>query len=337
MNCEDKYFRDKLRRIDMFKKIMVCLDGSELAEQIIPFGVSIARMNDAEIILFRAVSESSTLSLNIPGSTSVPVTTTNIEAKLKKDLEEAKDYLNTMVKSLEEETDLNVQAVTDLGVAGDSIVGYASENFVDLITISTHGRSGLERATFGSTADYVLRNTGLPNLIVRPKSEIQRKSRDKYNHLFQRILVCLDGSHLSEQILPYAVSQAKLSNGKLLLLRVIDAPDSKIDVNLTATVPVAEKENEYFQNEEDEANKYLDNFADSFQKAGLDAEKIVMHGKKAGEAIVDFAHNNAISLITMSTHGQGGWKRARFGSVADHVIRKSRLPILVIKPKEPIK
>ena len=321
----------------MFKKIMVCLDGSELAEQIIPYGVSIATMNDAEIILFRAVSESSTLSLNIPGSTSVPVTTTNIEAKLKKDLEEAKDYLNTIVKSLEEETNLNIQPVTDLGIAGDSIVGYAGENFIDLITISTHGRGGLERATFGSTADYVLRNTGLPNLIIRPKSEIQRKPGVDNNQLFKRILICLDGSHLSEQILPYAVSQAKLSGSKLFLLRVIDAPDTQITLNPKATTQVAEKENEYFKNEEDEANKYLDNFSDSFQKAGLDTEKVVMHGKKAGEAIVDFAHNNAVSLITMSTHGQGGWKRARFGSVADHVIRKSRLPILVIKPKEHIK
>ena len=321
----------------MFNKIMVCLDGSELAEQIIPFAVSLAKMNDAEVILFRVVSEPSTVSPNIPGSTSIPVRATNIEDRLKQDLEEARNYLETKVKSLEEETNLNVQAIADLGTAGDSIVAYASENYIDLITISTHGHSGLERAAFGSTADYVLRNTGIPNLIIRPKSETQREPGDKDGRSIKRILVCLDGSHLAEQILPYAISQAKLFSSKLSLLRVIDAPDTQVTLNPKTTIPVAEKENEYFKDEEDEAKSYLENISDSFQKAGLDTEWMIIHGKKAGEAIVDFAHNNAINLVTMSTHGQGGWKRARFGSVADHVIRKSRLPILVIKPKEHIK
>lgn len=320
----------------MFKKIMVCLDGSELAEQIILYAVSIAKMNDAEVILFRAVSEPSTVSPNIPGSTSVPVRATNIQDRLKRDLEEARIYLETKVKSIEEETNLNVQAITDLGTAGDSIVGYASENYIDLITISSHGHSGLERAVFGSTADYVLRESGLPNLIIKPKSKTQREPADDTMHLFKRILVCLDGSHLSEQILPYAVSQAKLFDSNLLLLRVIDAHDLEVTPSLTATVPVVEKENEYIQNEEDEVKMYLDNYVDSFQKAGLHIESMVIHSKQTGEAIVNFAHANAIDLITMSTHGRGGLNRARFGSVADYAIRKSNLPILVIKPKESV-
>ena len=251
---------------------MVCLDGSELAEQIILYAVSIAKINDAEVILFRAVSQPSSVSPNIPGSTSVPVRATNIQDRLERDLEEARNYLETKVKSIEEETNLNVQAITDLGMAGNSIVDYASENYIDLITISTHGHSGLERAAFGSTADHVLRNTGIPNLIIRPKSEMQRGPTDHTLHLFKRILVCLDGSHPSEQILPYAVSQAKLFDGKLILLRIIDTPDLVVTPSLTATVSVAEKENEYFQNEEDEAKIYFDNYMDSFQKAGLHIE-----------------------------------------------------------------
>ena len=165
---------------------------------------------------------------------------------------------------------------------------------------------------------------------------MQRGPTDHTLHLFKRILVCLDGSHPSEQILPYAVSQAKLFDGKLILLRIIDTPDLVVTPSLTATFSVAEKENEYFQNEEDEAKIYFDNNMDSFQKAGLHIESTLIHSKQTGEAIVDFAHANAIDLITMSTHSRGGLNRARFGSVADYAIRKSNLPILVIKPKESV-
>jgi nucleotide-binding universal stress UspA family protein len=108
-------------------------------------------------------------------------------------------------------------------------------------------------------------------------------------------------------------------------------------VNFVATTSESEKENGYIRNKEDEAKNYLENFSDSFRKAGLDTEWMVLHENKTGEAIVDFAHDNAVNLIALSTHGQGGWKRTGFGSVADYVIRKSSLPILVIKPKEPVK
>jgi nucleotide-binding universal stress UspA family protein len=173
----------------MFKKIMVCLDGSKLAEQVIPYIASIAKMNDAEIILFKAISEPPTMSPNIPGSSGIPVQPTNIKSKLNKNLKESRDYLETLIRLLEEEGNLRIQTVTDFGSAGESIVNYANDNHVDLITIATHGHSGLERALFGSTADYVLRNSGLPNLIIRSKSEIQEESGESSRHLLKKILV----------------------------------------------------------------------------------------------------------------------------------------------------
>ena len=70
----------------MFEKIMVCLDGSEFAEQILPFAVEEAKMHKGELILFNTVYESGGMSLNIPGSAGVPVTAMNLEENLRKDI-----------------------------------------------------------------------------------------------------------------------------------------------------------------------------------------------------------------------------------------------------------
>jgi nucleotide-binding universal stress UspA family protein len=66
---------------------------------------------------------------------------------------------------------LKVDAVTLQGPVGETIVSYAKENKIDLIALATHGRSGVGRAVLGSIADYVVKESGLPTLIFRPKKE----------------------------------------------------------------------------------------------------------------------------------------------------------------------
>jgi nucleotide-binding universal stress UspA family protein len=148
----------------MFQKILVCLDGSKLAEQILPYAAEQAARFGGSLVLLQVVSLAS-----IPtptGIESVPVAVPNDQLA---DAEAAaKDYLNGLALPLREKG-MKVQCATTVGHPADSIVSYAEENRFDLVAIATHGRSGLKRLVFGSVADYVIRKSGLPILLIKPK------------------------------------------------------------------------------------------------------------------------------------------------------------------------
>jgi len=152
----------------MFEKILVCLDGSELAEQILPYAVEEGLRFQGNLVLLQVVPEPIAFSPGIPGTASVPVRTDTMLEEAKKALNDARDYLEEIATPLRKKG-IQVEAVSILGGAGEAILSYASKNNVDLITIATHGRSGLRRGIFGSVADYVLRESGLPMLVIRPQ------------------------------------------------------------------------------------------------------------------------------------------------------------------------
>jgi nucleotide-binding universal stress UspA family protein len=155
----------------MFKKILVCLDGSTLAEQILPYATEQARRFDSELVLFRAFSEPSAISLALPGMPGVPIDTGRVEKHLMEDEREAETYLKSLADKLQVETRLMVSYDKMLGSAGPAIVEYCETQEIELIAIATHGRSGLGRAVLGSVADHVIRRSGMPILLVRPTGD----------------------------------------------------------------------------------------------------------------------------------------------------------------------
>ena len=152
--------------------------------------------------------------------------------------------------------------------------------------------------------------------------------------MIDKILVCLDGSKLAEQILPYAIEQATRFNSKIVLLQAFTIP-STIAAAEASEAPVAGADliREEAQRLETEARFYLETIAKSLQQKGLDVTCVILQGL-ASEVIVNYALNEKIDLIALATHGHSGLGRVIFGSVADHVLRESGLPILVIKPRK---
>ena len=152
--------------------------------------------------------------------------------------------------------------------------------------------------------------------------------------MFEKILVCLDGSKLAEQILPYAVEQAKRFNSKIVLLQAYLVPSTELAAatqgSPAAAPQVLQQEEQRLQKE---ATDYLEEVAEPLRENGLDVACVVLNGI-AGDVIVGYAQNEPVDLIALATHGHSGLGRIVFGSVADHVLRESGLPILVIKPQE---
>jgi nucleotide-binding universal stress UspA family protein len=148
---------------------------------------------------------------------------------------------------------------------------------------------------------------------------------------FSRILVCLDGSDFAEQIIPYVTTEAKLHKGTIVLLRVLTT--AGIIVDTTSVGYVSSAIDDQLREDEAIARNYLEEVAGPLRADGFEVTCIIVNGPP-GEAIVEYAGREQVRLIAMVTHGRGGLGRLVLGSIADHVVKYSGLPILLIKPKK---
>jgi nucleotide-binding universal stress UspA family protein len=148
----------------MYKKILVPLDGSELAECVLPHVESIAKGGGVQSVVFLRVVEP--FYLPTADEISAYFSVKTIERINSENRVNAENYLKKLVKRTKYDG-VNVQPEVITGKAADSIAEYATKNGVDLIIIATHGRSGISRWVWGSVADRILRSACVPVLMVR--------------------------------------------------------------------------------------------------------------------------------------------------------------------------
>jgi nucleotide-binding universal stress UspA family protein len=150
----------------MFEKVLVPLDGSKVGEAAIPaieqLVDKLARGTKVEVILIGVITM--LRHWVVVGEASAPVSYT--EEELKGIKERVADYLTKTGESLKKRG-VSVSTLVTMGNAADEIIRAAEETKVDLIAMSTHGRSGLKRLAFGSITDKVLRHSPVPVLTVR--------------------------------------------------------------------------------------------------------------------------------------------------------------------------
>ncbi len=155
----------------MYNTILVCLDGSKLAEQILPYAIEQAKHFDGELVLFSVISEPSNIGLAMPGMPGLPLESRGIEKHILEDEIKTEVYLKSLADKLSEEK-IKVSFEKVLGIAGPSIVEYCEKQEIELIALATHGRSGPGRVVLGSVADYVIRHSNKPILLIRPAGTI---------------------------------------------------------------------------------------------------------------------------------------------------------------------
>jgi nucleotide-binding universal stress UspA family protein len=152
----------------MFEKVLVCLDGSALAEQILPYIVGDSKKFKKVVLLKVIAAPGIDIPLGVPGENPSPLQTKSMLDHKQKELEETPDYLESKAESLRK-IGLKVECVVLEGIPKSDIVKYAHDNNIGLIAIATHGHSGIRAITMGSTAEYVLKHSGLPMLMVTPQ------------------------------------------------------------------------------------------------------------------------------------------------------------------------
>ncbi|MBI4202008.1 MAG: universal stress protein [Chloroflexi bacterium] len=153
-------------------RYLVPLDGSDLAEQALPFAKERAQRNGSSIVLVRVVNIARQLaaaSMSGQGIEPVtPVAIETVETAIQLEVDEAKAYLEKKAQQLQREG-LVVEWEVRQGPPAGEIIACAKEKDVDVVVITTHGRSGLGRLVFGSVADHVIREGGIPVLVINPK------------------------------------------------------------------------------------------------------------------------------------------------------------------------
>lgn len=147
--------------------------------------------------------------------------------------------------------------------------------------------------------------------------------------MIKNILVCLDESKYSEQIIPFAMDIALNFKSEVFFLRVSPEP-----VVSKPPVPGDPMEDESYVIEArktyNQIKAYLEEHAQPYRQKGIDIKTVIQAGR-AGEIIVSFANEYGIDLIALGARGRGRIDRAVLGSTVSHVIKETKLPTLVIR------
>lgn len=282
------------------KRILVPLDGSRLSEAIVPLAEALARDYEAELLLVRALR-----------------TLNSADAEVKAQ-EEAEAYLRGMAAPIGARG-LPVTWKVWYDEPGRAIADAARFNAVDLITMTTHGRGGLSRLMLGSVAESLVRMAPVPVLLVRGELAWQPGGG------LGKIVVPLDGSELSEAILPIVERLAGPFDLTIQLVRAIEP----LPAYAAAEISSARTE-EVIALEVADTEGYLRKVAAPLEAKGLRVTRWVGRGL-AVDVILRRTEETGSGLIAMSTHGRTGVGRFLIGSVAERVLRSAAVPVLLWK------
>lgn len=151
--------------------------------------------------------------------------------------------------------------------------------------------------------------------------------------LYSKILLPLDGSEFSAEALPHAEAMAESSQAELVLFQVIEDTRDYV-LTRAENLGIYAVEHNDTQREEavETARRYLDDLASSLRHRQIATSTDMGSGDPA-TAIVDYARNEGVDLIVMSTHGRTGLARWAYGSVAHKVLQAAPCAVLVVRPK----
>lgn len=319
----------------MNNTILVPLDGSAIARQILPYVQKLASVLSAQIHLLRVLSDADREHMLTSPSTVlyemgnvVGTAQEHKQAVWAMMRDHAQGYLESQAEPLRH-AGFDVAIDVRIGSPADAIVRFAEHHPTTLIAMATHGYSGLRRWTLGSVTDKVVRATTTPVFIVRGT-----EPEPLVTPTFKRIMVPLDGSTLARQALPCAIELATCAHAELLLLRAI--PPLVLENYSFGPLggqPMPLYTDEARTEMHNQALQEMDAVAGELRHYDLPIISHVVNGYPA-EVIVDEAEQHHIDLIVMATHGYSGIQRWALGSVADKVLHATKTPLVLIHSRE---
>jgi nucleotide-binding universal stress UspA family protein len=289
--------------------VLLPLDGSELAEGALPYALALARAMKMAVVLL-SVFEA------FPEHTDANVRGLAADAR-ERARAHATGYLERVRRQI---GDVPVTVEVREGDAPDEILKAVEELGARYLALSTHGRAGISRWRYGSTAGQLLHASVVPMLVVGPRV-LERRQADV---TFKHIMVPLDGRPLSEVAIPVARELAEALGARISLVEVVGWAIQTYPYALPdAYLPQLD------QDWEAAANEYLRIW--TRQLKGVPVEAFVLHGPTT-DALTSFV-GMAVDLVVMATRARTGLARAVLGSVADRMLH-AEAPVMLVRPED---
>jgi nucleotide-binding universal stress UspA family protein len=262
-----------------------------------------------------------------------------IEAS-EKELAAAASYLAAIIAANADEL-VGIKTEMDVaeGAASPTIFSTARDEHVDLVVMCSHGETGLKRWALGSVAQQAVRHSPAPVLVLNEHGIVPPVLYAVHS---LRILVPLDGSPLAEAAMEPAAhliaALAAPAQCELHLLRVVDLPSAygrmKSQAHMSDSMQEeARKEAETYVQEMTERLRET-----TFATFKLNITSSVAVSTDVAGTIIKRAeqaeNSGGYDVIAMATHGRGGLKRLVMGSVTEHLLGATRLPLLIVRPQE---
>jgi len=296
---------------EILRRILVPVDGSPAAERAIRVACALARDRGGEVVFGDAVDHAAAIAeLTVPYG--IPDATPLLQA-----LDDAAGGVCADAVKLAKAAGITASSVVLEGQAAGAVVAYAGAHEIDTIVMGTRGARGLERFFTGSTADGVLRTSDVPTFVVQAVEHAAEPA-------FGRVLAAVDDSEASAAAVAYA-------------LQLLDTTGTALFVHVIPTADLGEKSREYGYDPRpilDEfraaAQPFLDAATAQAKALGLASEAYVVEGD-AVEEILSAATAHGADAIALGTHGRRGLQRLFLGSVAEGVVSRSAVPVVVLR------
>ena len=296
----------------MFKHILVPLDGSELAEAAIPAAISLAQTLNAPVTLLHVIEQGAPSEVH--------------KDRHLTQAEEASAYLEQVAKRDFPPT-ANVDSHVHTGAVKDvarSIAEHATREFQpELIVMCTHGKGGMRELIYGSIAQQVVANGLTPLLLIKPDDKAARPFR------LDKILVPLDSGPIHDASLPSTQELARAYGSSIHLLTVIPTFGTVTGEKAAASSLLPATTSALLEINVENAADDLQAHLDELKKADMRVTAEVARGDPATE-IVNISEKINADLIVLTTHRKTGTEAFWAGSVAPNVVRRARIPILLI-------
>ena len=303
----------------MFKNILVPLDGSPLAECVLSHVVAMAQPLEAKVTLLNVCEPRS-------GDEALhPVNALSWSFRTA----EADTYLDEVASRLRE-AGLDVKRARLGGKAAEQILAFAHQHAIDLILLSSHGRSGLTGWNVSSVVQKIITRAGVSVMIVRAYHPV---TGDLAHLTYSRLLCPLDCSQRAEHALPVASMLARSHGAQLILAHIVAKPE------MPRRRPLTDEELEVMDKvielNRAEAVHCLEDLKSSLLAEQVDVESHLLVSDKPAQSLHNLVGEEKVDMVVMSAHGYSGSTSWPYGSLALNFVAYGTTPLLIAQDLSP--
>ncbi|MBK7456083.1 MAG: universal stress protein [Anaerolineales bacterium] len=302
----------------MFDTILAPLDGSQLADCVLPHVIAIAHSFDSEVTLLRMLEKTQA------GTSAQLFDLVNWQINKTR----ATLYLEKIKARFQREKTRAQTAVIE-GLVADGITEYAHSHGIKLIVLSSHGRNGLTRWGISSITQKIIMSAQTSLLIVRAHQDGIHSDELSERLLYKRILVPLDGSQRAENVLPIVTQLAQFHRAQIHLVQIIQTPE--MARQMPPTREDIDLSNRIVSRNQEEAGRYLEQLKSRSFLEGLSIQIHLITSDNTAVALHQFVDQENIDMVALSAHGYSGIHQWPYGSMANNFVQYGKVPLLIVQ------